>query len=89
MDTAIGNPVEMVIENTAKVIGQTVRKVRPCTLCGTSEGVRITYAVPLDKGGEKSEWNHHVLCGPCRWRRMKKHLLQNTTESDLDMEWST
>ena len=79
----------MVIENTAKVIGQTVRKVKACHLCGTVEGVRITYAVPLDKGGEKSEWNHNVLCGSCRWRRRKQHYRTNlmTTGSDFDREF--
>ena len=60
-------------KNTTAVIGQTVRKVKPCVLCGTAKGVTITYAVPLDHGGSDSEWNHHILCGKCRARRAEMH----------------
>ena len=77
----------MTLENTAKVIGQTVRRVKPCHLCGTLEGVTITYAVPLGHGGEKSDWNHTVLCGPCRAWRVRKHRHGNVTESGFDLEF--
>lgn len=78
----------MTLENTPKVIGQTVRRAKPCSLCGTSKGVTITYAVPLDRGGEASEWNHHVLCPACRLYRKRKHWHGSAAESALDAELS-
>lgn len=55
--------------NTPAVIGKTVRKAKPCSLCGTMDNVTITYAVPLDEGGWDSDWNWQILCGKCRQMR--------------------
>ena len=62
--------------NTPAVIGQTVRKAKPCAVCGTFDDVTITYAVPLDEGGSDSEWNWQIICGACRERRRDMHHYQ-------------
>ena len=62
--------------NTPAVIGGTVRRAKPCVLCGATEGVSITYAIPLSEGGWDSEWNHNILCHECRRRREWMHLKQ-------------
>ena len=65
---------EVVIDNDARVVGKTVKHRRPCSRCGTFDNVFITYAVPLDRGGQDSEWNWHILCNPCRRYRKRQHL---------------
>ena len=55
--------------NTPAVIGKTVRKAKPCSICSTMDDVTITYAVPLDEGGWDSDWNWQILCGKCRQMR--------------------
>lgn len=64
------------VANTPAVIGSTVRKAKPCSLCGTMSDVSITYAIPLDEGGFDSSWNWHILCGKCRQSRTDMHHYQ-------------
>ena len=73
--------------NTPAVIGKTVRKRKPCSLCGTFANVSITYAVPIDQGGRAdSEWNHHVLCDACRMARRAIHWNGTQSGSNFDLE---
>lgn len=82
-----GAPTGIAAPNTPAVIGKTVRKRKPCSLCGTYADVWITYAVPLDQGGHPdSEWNHHVLCGDCRSVRRGIHWKNAQSGSNFDME---
>ena len=78
--------VSEAVPNTPAVIGQTTRKVKPCVLCGTFNDVTITYAVPLDRGGWDSEWNHHVLCLDCRAWRAVKHYNQSQMGGVMDQD---
>ena len=78
-------PSRIAFNNAARVIGQKVHKTRPCDLCGTFAGVFITWAVPLDAGGQESGWNLTSMCNPCRRLRKRKHLnphYEDSNESD-------
>ena len=53
------------------MVGKSVKHARPCARCGATKNVFITYAVPLEKGGQDSEWNWSILCNPCRLHRKR------------------
>ena len=72
--------MSVAMPNEARVVGQSVQRLKPCHRCGTLDGVTLTWAVPLDAGGEETDWNLNALCGPCRTRRVEE---QESGRSDL------
>lgn len=59
-------------ENVSRVVGQTIQRAKTCARCGTGDDVSITLAVPLEEGGENSEWNHTPLCSACLQARVRE-----------------
>ena len=55
-----------------RIVAQTIRRALPCQRCGSFDGATTTWAVPLDQGGQRSEWNYKTLCKKCRrWHDRK------------------
>ena len=54
------------------VKGGRIERHRSCDRCGRLDGVEARWAVPLDEGGWRSEWNVSALCGPCRAHRERQ-----------------
>ena len=54
------------------VKGGRIERHRACHRCGRLDGVEARWAVPLDEGGWRSEWNVSALCGPCRAHRERQ-----------------
>lgn len=57
------------MENATRIVRSKIHRAKPCLRCGTHGDVTLTWAVPLDQGGQESEWNLHALCAECRAHR--------------------
>ena len=63
-----------ILDNRSRVVAGKAVHARRCDRCGTFADTTITWAMPLEEGGQRSDWNTNCLCGACRADRAEEAL---------------
>ena len=71
-----------ILVNRTTIVAGAVHRARACDRCG-SPAATLSYAVSLDEGGQRSDWNTNALCASCREdREIEAETLVSRVHSD-------